>query len=81
MLLQAQKELLDAFSELIAGEIDAKSVYTGGHCQRVPELTNMLAKAACDSDDPRFKDFDLTDEEWYELHIAGWLHDLSLISI
>jgi HD-GYP domain-containing protein (c-di-GMP phosphodiesterase class II) len=80
MLLQAQKELLDAFIELIAGAIDAKSAYTGGHCQRVPELTNMLAKAACDSDDPRFKDFDLTDEEWYELHIAGWLHDCGKVT-
>ncbi len=80
MLLQAQKELLDAFIELIAGAIDAKSAYTGGHCQRVPELTNMLAKAACESDDPRFKDFDLTEEEWYELHIAGWLHDCGKVT-
>ena len=80
MLLQAQKELLDAFIELIAGAIDAKSAYTGGHCQRVPELTNMLAKAACESDDPRFKEFDLTDEEWYELHIAGWLHDCGKVT-
>ena len=80
MLLQAQKELLDAFIELIAGAIDAKSAYTGGHCQRVPELTNMLAKAACESDDPRFKDFDLTEDEWYELHIAGWLHDCGKVT-
>ena len=80
MLLEAQKELLNAFIELIAGAIDAKSAYTGGHCQRVPELTNMLAKAACKSDDPRFKDFDLTEEQWYELHIAGWLHDCGKVT-
>ena len=80
MLVQAMKELLDAFIELIAGAIDAKSPYTGGHCQRVPELTKMLAKAACESDDPRFADFDLTEDQWYELHIAGWLHDCGKVT-
>lgn len=80
LLLRAQRELLNAFIELIAGAIDAKSAYTGGHCQRVPELTNMLARAACASDDPRFKDFELTGNQWYELHIAGWLHDCGKIT-
>ena len=31
MLIEAQKKLLDAFIELVAGAIDAKSPYTGGH--------------------------------------------------
>lgn len=48
-LLQEQKNLLNAFIELIAGAIDAKSAYTGGHCQRVPEITKMLARAAMES--------------------------------
>ena len=34
----AQKELLDSFIKLIASAIDAKSPYTGGHCERVPQL-------------------------------------------
>ncbi|MAF47396.1 MAG: HD domain-containing phosphohydrolase [Rhodospirillales bacterium] len=80
MLLEAQKQLLDAFIELIAGAIDAKSPYTGGHCQRVPELTKMLARAACDQTDGPFKDFELTEDEWYELHIAGWLHDCGKVT-
>ena len=80
LLLQAQKELLDSFIELIASAIDAKSPYTGGHCQRVPELTNMLAKTACSSTDEPFKDFDLTEDQWYELHIAGWLHDCGKVT-
>jgi HD-GYP domain-containing protein (c-di-GMP phosphodiesterase class II) len=80
MLLEAQKQLLDAFIELIAGAIDAKSPYTGGHCQRVPELTKMLARAACEQTDGPFKDFDLTEDEWYELHIAGWLHDCGKVT-
>ena len=48
-MIQAQKDLLEAFIKLIAGAIDEKSPYTGGHCQRVPVLTKMLAQAACDS--------------------------------
>ncbi len=79
-LIDAQRKLLDSFIELIAGAIDAKSAYTGGHCQRVPELTKMLTRAACESQDHRFHDFDLTDEEWYELHIACWLHDCGKVT-
>jgi len=79
-LLKNQKELLQSFIELIASAIDAKSPYTGGHCQRVPELTKMLATAACDSDDPRFASFTLTEEAWEELHIAAWLHDCGKVT-
>ncbi len=79
-LLKMQKNLLQSFIELIASAIDAKSPYTGGHCQRVPELTKMLAKAACDSEDPRFREFSLSDDEWEELHIAAWLHDCGKVT-
>jgi HD-GYP domain-containing protein (c-di-GMP phosphodiesterase class II) len=79
-LLKMQKNLLQSFIELIASAIDAKSPYTGGHCQRVPELTKMLAAAACESQDPRFKEFSLSDDEWEELHIAAWLHDCGKVT-
>ncbi len=80
MLFQGQRKLLDSFIELIAGAIDQKSAYTGGHCQRVPALTEMLAKAACASEAPSFKEFDLDDDGWYELHLAGWLHDCGKVT-
>ncbi|MGH6660142.1 MAG: HD domain-containing phosphohydrolase [Rhodospirillales bacterium] len=79
-LLDAQKLLLDSFIELIASAIDAKSPYTGGHCQRVPELTKMLAKAACDANKGPFAEFNLNEEQWYELHIAAWLHDCGKVT-
>jgi len=79
-LLEARKALLDAFIRLVAGAIDAKSPYTGGHCQRVPELTFMLAEAACAATDGPFKDFELSDEQWEALHIAGWLHDCGKVT-
>jgi HD-GYP domain-containing protein (c-di-GMP phosphodiesterase class II) len=79
-LLKMQAALLDAFIKLIAGAIDSKSPYTGGHCQRVPELTRMLAEAACNSREPPFVDFDLSSEDWEALHIASWLHDCGKVT-
>jgi HD-GYP domain-containing protein (c-di-GMP phosphodiesterase class II) len=79
-LLMMQQALLDAFIKLIAGAIDAKSPYTGGHCQRVPELTKMLAQAACDSSAPPFRGFDLDEKQWEAVDIASWLHDCGKVT-
>jgi len=79
-LLMMQQALLDAFIKLIAGAIDSKSPYTGGHCQRVPVLTRLLAEAACASDAPPFRGFRLDDEQWEALDIASWLHDCGKVT-
>ncbi len=79
-LFNMQEALLQAFIELIAGAIDAKSPYTGGHCARVPEITLMLANAACDIDHGVYKDFYLDKKQWKELSIAGWLHDCGKVT-
>ena len=79
-LFNMQEALLHAFIKLIAGAIDAKSPYTGGHCTRVPEITLMLAKAACESNDGEFENFDLNEKQWQELSIAGWLHDCGKVT-
>lgn len=80
ILIQGQKNLLEAFIKMIAQAIDAKSPYTGAHCERVPVLTNMLAAAACEANEGTFKDFSLSEEEKYELHIAGWMHDCGKVT-
>jgi HD-GYP domain-containing protein (c-di-GMP phosphodiesterase class II) len=79
-LLAARKALLDAMIRLLADAIDAKSPYTGGHCARVPELTFMLARAACDAKEGPYRDFDLRDEEWEAVQIASWLHDCGKVT-
>lgn len=79
-LLQAQKDLMDALIKLIAGAIDAKSAYTGGHCARVPALTRMLAEAACEQKTGPFTDFNLSTEEWEALDIGSWLHDCGKVT-
>ena len=74
LLVQELKDLLDAFVKVIARAIDAKSSHTSAHCERVPLLTELLARAACD-DQARFADFELDEDGWYELSVAAWLHD------
>ncbi|HHP5403703.1 TPA: HD domain-containing phosphohydrolase [Aeromonas veronii] len=79
-LLEEQRNLLEAFIQLIAGAIDAKSPYTGGHCQRVPELTKMLAEAACEAKEGPFQYFSLDEKQWEAIHIAAWLHDCGKVT-
>jgi len=77
----AQRELMDAFIQLIAQAIDDKSAYTGGHCERVPELALMLAERASASSDGPFDQFELSgDDQWREYRIAAWLHDCGKIT-
>ncbi len=79
-LLEDQRNLFEAFIELIAGAIDDKSPYTGNHCRRVPELTLMLADAAAATTEGPLRDFTMSDEDRYELKIAGWLHDCGKVT-
>ncbi len=79
-LITAQRQLMEAFIQMIAAAIDAKSPYTGGHCERVPILTQMLTEAVCEAEEGPFADFSLTEEEWYELRIAAWLHDCGKVT-
>lgn len=76
---KAQQELMDSFIRLIAEAIDSKSAYTGGHCQRVPDLAMMLTKIVNDSDE--FKDFHLsTEDAWREFEMGALLHDCGKVT-
>lgn len=79
-LIDAQKALFDALIKLVADAIDEKSPYTGGHCRRVPIITNLLARAACKVDYGPLREFTMTEEEIYELDVAAWLHDCGKIT-
>lgn len=79
-LIQQLEELFESLISLINTAIDDKSPYTGGHCERVPALTMMLAEAANRAKTGALKDFNLTDKDRYELKIAGLLHDCGKIT-
>ncbi|BCO28967.1 hypothetical protein MIZ03_3877 [Rhodoferax lithotrophicus] len=80
LLLTQLEELFEAFVGLINLAIDEKSHYTGGHCQRVPELTMMLAEAADQVTEGPLANFHMTDLDRHELKIAGLLHDCGKIT-
>lgn len=80
-LIDSQTALIDSMIEILAGAIDAKSAYTGGHCARVPELAMMLAEKACEADEGPLADFRFeTDDQWREFRIGAWLHDCGKIT-
>jgi HD-GYP domain-containing protein (c-di-GMP phosphodiesterase class II) len=81
-LLSEQKNLFDAFIQLIANAIDDKSPYTGGHCKRVPELTMMIADAVarCHDSSEEIQRFEMNEEQRYELYVASMLHDCGKIT-
>ena len=79
-LVEELKTLFEAFIKLIATAIDKKSEYTGGHCERVPVITMMLADAVAKVKKGKYKDFKMTADERYELYIAAWLHDCGKVA-
>jgi len=79
-LINQLEELFEAFINLINTAIDDKSPYTGGHCQRVPVLTMMLAEAAIRTRTGPLRDFMLDEHALYELKLAGLLHDCGKVT-
>ncbi len=74
-LVQDQKALLEGIIKVLAGAIDTKSPYTGGHCDRVPQLATILLNRVEAATEGPFASFRLTEAERYEFAIAAWLHD------
>ena len=79
-LINQLEALFESFIAMINTAIDEKSPYTGGHCQRVPELTMMLAEAVNETKQGPLRDFDMSDKDRYELKIAGLLHDCGKVT-
>jgi HD-GYP domain-containing protein (c-di-GMP phosphodiesterase class II) len=80
LLIQQMESLFESFISLINTAIDDKSAYTGGHCERVPALTMMLAEAVNRTKQGPLKDFVMTEKDRHELKIAGLLHDCGKIT-
>jgi len=80
LLINHLENLFESFINLINAAIDDKSPYTGGHCERVPTLTMMLAEAVNNCAVGPLRDFTMTDKDRYELKIAGLLHDCGKVT-
>ncbi|MBU0593956.1 MAG: GAF domain-containing protein [Gammaproteobacteria bacterium] len=79
-LINQLEDLFESFITLINIAIDEKSPYTGGHCERVPVLTMLLAEAASKTTSGPLAGFQMSDKDRYELKIAGLLHDCGKIT-
>ena len=80
MLINQLEQLFESFIKLINTAIDEKSPYTGGHCQRVPVLTMLLAEAVNETREGPLAAFQMSDKDRYELKIAGLLHDCGKVT-
>ena len=80
LLILQLEHLFESFVNLINQAIDDKSPYTGGHCNRVPVLTMLLAEAVDQNRSGPLADWTMTDNERYELKIAGLLHDCGKVT-
>jgi HD-GYP domain-containing protein (c-di-GMP phosphodiesterase class II) len=80
MLINQLEQLFESFINLINSAIDEKSPYTGGHCQRVPVLTMLLAEAVNETREGSLSEFSMTEKDRYELKIAGLLHDCGKVT-
>ena len=79
-LIQNLQSLFESFIQTIATAIDEKSPYTGGHIERVANLTMDIAKQISLADEGPFADVYLSEDELTELRLAAWLHDTGKIT-
>lgn len=80
LLITQLEELFVSFINVINLAIDEKSRHTGAHCQRVPELTMMLAEAAHQATRGPLASFVMNDQDRHELKIASLLHDCGKVT-
>jgi len=79
-LIQDLQNLFYAFIQSIATAIDEKSPYTGGHINRVVDLTMMIAEKINEVNEGKYKNIHFTEDEMEELKLAAWMHDVGKIT-
>ena len=79
-LIAGLENLLDAFIKSTATAIGEKSLYTGGHINRVAEIAEMITKAV-NEDTEVYNHITYTEDEITQMSRAAWLHDIGKIVI
>ncbi|MGB6009500.1 HD domain-containing phosphohydrolase [Castellaniella sp.] len=79
-LIEAQRKLFESVTHILADAIDAKSPYTGGHCERVPKLAILLADRMETEASGPYADFHLNEDEREAFRLAAWLHDCGKVT-
>jgi len=79
-LIHDLENLFESFIQVIASAIDEKSPYTGGHIERVAELTMQIAHKVNEISYGKYADFFMDEDNLKELRIAAWMHDIGKIT-
>ncbi|RXJ69322.1 phosphohydrolase [Halarcobacter ebronensis] len=80
LLINSLEDFLNAFVETIAHAIDAKSNHTRNHIGKVAKIATYLAQAI-DSDETIYKDVKYSANEFRQIELAAWMHDIGKISM
>ena len=79
-LIAELEMVFESFIRMINQAIDEKSPYTGGHCERVPDIAIRLAEACHHKKEGPLADFHMNDADRYEFSIAALLHDCGKVT-
>jgi HD-GYP domain-containing protein (c-di-GMP phosphodiesterase class II)/phosphoribosyl 1,2-cyclic phosphodiesterase len=79
-LIKDLETLLFDFIKSTADAISEKSKYTGGHINRVAELSTLIATKINADDNGIFKDVHFSDDELRQIDISAWMHDIGKIT-
>ncbi len=79
-LINNLENLLESFITAIATAVDEKSPYTGGHVNRVAELTLTIAEKINEAQEGPFAQVSFDEKALKELRMAAWLHDIGKIT-
>lgn len=80
MLIDNLEEFLEAFILTIGKAIDAKSPYTTRHVSNVSKISNSIAQAI-HNDETVYQNESFNDNDYKQIQLASWLHDIGKISI
>jgi len=79
-LINSLEDFINAFVATIAKAIDAKSPYTKDHIAKVEKIALLLAKAIND-DETIYKNVKYTQNDYKQIALAAWMHDIGKISM
>lgn len=80
LLFEELEGQFEAFIQVIASAIDAKSPYTAGHVKRVVDVAMRIARALHEAPEGPYAEVAFSQDELKALHIASWMHDVGKIA-
>jgi HD-GYP domain-containing protein (c-di-GMP phosphodiesterase class II) len=79
-LIAGLEKLLMDFIKSTADAISEKSKYTGGHINRVAEISLLIANAINNDTNGIYKNTRFDEDELKQIDISAWMHDIGKIT-